>query len=74
MEQVNLQSEEKISPSKYNYLNTVTKTSKYLAVILFITLPFIGGYIGYSLNDQVATDSNTAISPEIVPTTELSIE
>lgn len=72
MEQLNVQSEEQISPNKYNHLNTVTKTSKYLAMILFIALPFVGGYIGYELNNPVTTDLATGLPSEIVPAIELS--
>ena len=28
-------------------LHTVTPLSKYLAIVLFVVLPFFGGYIGY---------------------------
>lgn len=33
---------------KKNPLFEVTPTSKYLAMLLFITMPFVGGYIGYT--------------------------
>lgn len=33
----------------YDQLTTVTSLSKYLAAVLFILMPFIGGYIGYTL-------------------------
>lgn len=31
-----------------------TRTAKYLALLLFVTLPFAGGYVGYSLSHTVA--------------------
>jgi hypothetical protein len=33
----------------FDQLNQVTPLSKYLAAIIFILMPFIGGYIGYTL-------------------------
>ncbi len=35
---------------KPSALNSVTPLSKYLAMILFIILPFVGGWIGYSFS------------------------
>lgn len=35
--------------NNFNQLTTVTPLSKYLAAVLFILMPFIGGYIGYTL-------------------------
>ena len=35
--------------SRFESLNRVTKLSKYLALALFVALPFIGGYVGYQL-------------------------
>ncbi len=49
MESLNSQSENKVATTKFEALHTVTKTSKYLTMVLFITLPFIGAYIGYNL-------------------------
>lgn len=60
MEPINNQSEEQIAEGKFKKINTVTKTSKYLAMLLFILLPFVGGYIGY----LIGTD-NKMISQEI---------
>jgi hypothetical protein len=34
--------------SKPSVLTTVTPLSKYLAMVLFIILPFVGGYVGYT--------------------------
>jgi hypothetical protein len=38
------------APSEKHTVFQVTSTSKYLALLLFIFMPFIGGYIGYMLN------------------------
>ena len=46
MEQENNQPEPQVQTQ--NQLNTVTPLSKYLAMALFIVLPFIGGWIGYT--------------------------
>lgn len=35
------------TPQKFESLRTVTPVSKYLAMALFIILPFIGGLVGY---------------------------
>ena len=53
----------------------VTKTSKYLAALLFILLPFVGGWIGYMLaplnpgtvhpTDSVITLAQPTLSPTI---------
>jgi hypothetical protein len=40
-----------------NPVFTVTKTSKYLALLLFILLPFIGGYIGYTYAPEKVVES-----------------
>lgn len=34
-------------PEQVNRLSQVTSLSKYLAMLLFVLLPFLGGYIGY---------------------------
>lgn len=35
------------TPQKFESLRTITPVSKYLAMALFIILPFIGGFVGY---------------------------
>lgn len=39
---------------KWYRLTTVTKASKYVALVLFILLPFVGGYVGYNLATKEA--------------------
>lgn len=41
-----------VTPTTKHPLFRVTKTSKYLAMILFIAMPFIGGYIGYTYSPE----------------------
>lgn len=45
IEDVNQETQE---VSTISQLHKVTSLSKYLAMFLFIVLPFIGGWIGYS--------------------------
>lgn len=40
-------SKQEVNMSRLANLKTVTPFSKHLTVILFIILPFVGGYIGY---------------------------
>ena len=54
--------DEVVVPKK-NILFEVTTVSKVLAAILFITLPFVGFWIGYTYNNTGVTENN-------VPTTE----
>lgn len=42
------QTEEAFVVDKSNVWNTVTPLSKYLALALFVALPFIGGWVGYT--------------------------
>lgn len=52
-------------PSKH-YLTTVTPLSKYLAMILFVVLPFLGFYIGLNLRkDYQALGQNTSLGLNI---------
>ncbi len=64
MQPSNYQENEQNFQSKFSKLNTVTPLSKYLAMTLFVILPFLGGLIGY----------NIALHnyPETTPTIELS--
>ena len=60
-------------------LTTVTRLSKYLAMVLFITLPFIGFFMGMNYQSmldlsgrQQADTSLTVIKPSPTPTTNIS--
>lgn len=50
---------------KPNPLTTVTPFSKALALILFITLPFVGFYLGMNYQNLLTPSSRSSIS--IVP-------
>ena len=43
-------------------LTTVTPLSKYLATVLFISLPFVGGYIGYQLATETEVEGVEVIA------------
>lgn len=59
---------EKMEPEEYNEpevkadrfasLKTVTPLSKYLAMVLFIVLPFVGGYVGYLVGVSQVEEMN----------------
>ncbi len=68
-----------ISNNRYESLNRVTTLSKYLALTLFVALPFIGGYVGYQLSASThvsmlyESPSNVVVPVEIsTPTTAVS--
>lgn len=50
----------------------VTKTSKYLALALFIIMPFIGGYIGYKYAPEKVVEVDKVISIETPPNEDLN--
>ncbi len=54
---------------KQSVLNTITPLSRYLAMILFIALPFVGGFVGYT-----SAPVKTIEVAQIVNTTEKSHE
>ncbi len=47
-----------------NTLNSVTPLSKYLALILFIAMPFIGGYIGYKYSPDKVVEVEKLVTVE----------
>jgi len=60
-----LQQSEEIVPTKH-VLHTVTPFSKYLALVLFIILPFIGGWIGYNYSPEKIVEVDKAVIKEVV--------
>ena len=46
-------------------LKKVTPLSKYLAMVLFIILPFLGGYIGYTLAPEKVVEVEKVISKDV---------
>lgn len=65
MEQDNFNQEE-FSVEQKSSMNQVTPLSKYLALALFIVLPFIGGYIGYTLAPEKVVEIEKAVTKEVV--------
>jgi len=56
------QKQEVIQPHDHEHkssLHQVTPLSKYLAMFLFITLPFVGGYIGYMFAPENVVEKKT---------------
>lgn len=48
--------------SWYQPLCKVTRVSKYLALVIFIALPFVGGYVGYQLAAERVVEIPIAVS------------
>lgn len=65
MEQENFN--EEIESDKKNPLFQVTTLSKYLALILFILMPFIGGWIGYTYAPERVVEVEKIVIKEISP-------
>ena len=59
MEEENLNTE--VEEVNQNQLNKVTPLSKYLAMALFIILPFVGGWIGYNYAPEVVVEVEKVI-------------
>jgi len=57
--------------SYYTSLNRVTRLSKYLAMVLFVVLPFVGAYVGYEFAGSTE-DLNIEAIPnhEVIPVKE----
>jgi hypothetical protein len=61
------------TPNKFGRLHEVTSLSKYLAMLLFILLPFLGGYVGYEIGKGTALDTQDSL-PVIPMTATVSSE
>lgn len=48
-----------------NQLNTVTPLSKYLAMALFIMIPFVGGWIGYTYAPEKVVEVERVVIKEV---------
>jgi hypothetical protein len=68
--EANLPIEEKSSTN----LNTVTPLSKYLAMLLFITMPFVGGWIGYNNAPEKVVEVERMVEIENIKTSTSSEE
>lgn len=65
MEPEQAQQEQDFTPEpKQSALNTVTPLSKYLAMGLFVLMPFIGGYVGYRMAPEKVVEIEV-VAPEI---------
>lgn len=62
-----LHPEEK-TPGKFENLHRVTPLSNYLAMVLFIALPFIGGWFGYTLALESVVEVEKIVIAEPVKT------
>jgi len=63
MEEENLNTE--VEQENKNNFNRVTPLSKYLALALFIILPFLGGWIGYNYASQEVVEVEKVVVKEI---------
>jgi hypothetical protein len=52
---------------------TVTKFSKTLAFVLFITLPFLGFYLGYEYNQGLRVNDEKVQTPSIAQSTNIKL-
>lgn len=57
--------EAELIPRDKSQLNTITPLSKYLAVALFIFLPFLGGWIGYTLAPERIVEVQKVVVKEM---------
>lgn len=73
MENKNLE-QNKVVQKKPSSLHTVTPLSKYLAMGLFIILPFIGGWVGYSYTPEKVVEMEKIVVVEKDIRTEVAIE
>lgn len=64
MEQDNFQNEPE-QEGTFSSLRRVTPLSKYLAIVLFVALPFIGGYIGYQFAPEKVVEVEKVPAREI---------
>jgi hypothetical protein len=54
------------TPPKKNPFTTVTPLLKILALTLFITLPFIGYYLGWSLKNNISSIYSTCVNNSVL--------
>jgi hypothetical protein len=50
----------------YQPLCQVTPVSKYLAMVIFIAMPFVGGYVGYKLAPEKVVEVMTPVQVKVV--------
>lgn len=54
-------------------VHQVTPLSKYFAMALFIILPFVGGYVGYTFAPEKIVEVESVVAQEVVVEREVSI-
>jgi hypothetical protein len=64
--------ETEIQPKEQNRLHQITPVSKYLAIVLLIVLPFVGGWIGYQYAPEKLVEVEKIVTIE--RTTEAAVE
>lgn len=73
MENKNVTSEgEEVVQQTQSRLHTVTPLSKYLAMALFIILPFLGGWVGYTYSPEKVVGVEKIVEVETKPESQLS--
>lgn len=69
MEENETQNVEGLKPEETSFKSsfcTVTPFSKYLAMVLFVALPFLGFWAGWTLNDEDVVVNNSVLNGEVV--------
>lgn len=56
---------EETKSNQFQNLNTVTPLSKYLAMALFIALPFVGGWVGYTFAPEKVVEVERVVEVEV---------
>ena len=59
---------------KFSNLKKVTPVSKYLALVLFVVLPFIGGWIGYNYAPEKVVEVEVEVERVVVKEVEKIVE
>lgn len=66
--------DQKPQDSNISRLHCVTAFSKYLAIVLFIITPFVGGFLGYKLAPEKVTEVEKVVVKEIAPDNKFEIK
>jgi len=67
------QEQEIFTEQKRSVWTKVTPLSKYLAMALFIILPFVGGYIGYTFAPEKVVEVEKVVTKEVFVEKEFSV-
>jgi hypothetical protein len=60
-QQPNLVESSSVTSENIHPVNQITPLSKYLAMVLFIMLPFLGGYVGYTLAPEKVVEVENVV-------------